>query len=439
MNENLKCVLFGFKSPETESLFRLDYFDKLIPQIRIGFVISIFIYLVFYFIDSWVFPDIEPKLLLNRIIASSLFACILLLSYTGFFKYYLQWFLLLFGIIATIGILWKLNLLNITGYDFSFFYPGLILTSAIVSFYLRIRFLHAALLNVFSIAAYVVVFVLYIHNNPVYHEISLTQTFVNSLFFIVCSSFLSLYGSYYLEKITRNDFLNRTEIKHINTNLEKLVKERSFELEAEKIKSNNALIEGQEKERERISKELHDNINNQLSLLKMELEGQMQQNDYSGISRTISGILKINEDVREIAHNHSTFTLRKLGPEKAIRDIVDGVAEKTGIQFNLHFIGTEEQIEDNVSLTFFRVFQEALSNIVKHAKTSNVEIQLIRFDHTLSLSITDNGIGFNMLNCENGGIGLNNMKLRVEQQLNGELIIDSKVGAGTTIIATVNM
>ena len=77
MKESFKKNLFGFQDKKTEHLFRIDYQKKLITQIRIGFIISIIIYLVFYFIDNWVFPELEPILLLNRIAATSLFAFIL--------------------------------------------------------------------------------------------------------------------------------------------------------------------------------------------------------------------------------------------------------------------------------------------------------------------------------------------------------------------------
>lgn len=439
MKETLKNILTGFNDRIKEHQFRIDYHKKLITQIRIGFIISIFIYLVFFFIDNWVFRDLEPLLLLNRITASSLFALIFALSFTAFFQRHLQGFLLLFGIIATTGILWKLRLLNIHGYDFSFFYPGLILTTGIVTFYLRIRFVPATLLNLFSIGAYIFVYLFCLHNDEMYDSVTLSQTFVNSLFFVVGSSFLSVYGAFYLEKFTRKDFETQEEINQLNHNLDLLVKKRTAELETEKKKNVKLLIEGQEKERERISKELHDCINNQISLLKMDLESQMHKNDFDGMQRSINNLLKINEDVRKIAHNHSNFILKKSGIEMAIRSLIDKITDTSTLQFKLHFIGLHTQIPDDISLALYRVLQEALSNIVKHAEASNVEIQIMVYDHTIHLTIADDGKGFDIYNDNNGGIGLNNMKLRIENQCNGELIIDSKIGTGTTITVNVKI
>ncbi len=429
---------YGFDNPAEEKLFNMDYYRKLIVQIRIGFVVSIFIYLIFYFIDDWVFADIEHGLLLNRIVICTILSLIFFASYTDFFKQHLQSFLLYFGVIATAGILWKLWFLNLNGYDFSFFYPGLILTTGIVTFYLRVRFVQAALLNIITILSYILLYAFFIREVPSGSQISLNQIFVNSLFFIICSSFLSLYGAYYLEKFTRNDFLIRSEIEHLNNNLEALVDQRTAELEEEKQKNIRLLLEGQEKERERIAKELHDGVCNQLALLKLDLEHQIQKQDFSRISESLESILKINQEVRDISHNQSTYTLQKHGLQKAVENSVHQLINKHDIRFNVHFHNIGNSICETTQLMLYRVFQESVNNILKHSGATEVDIQLMQHENELNLTIYDNGRGFNKNLVNGSGLGLHNMQLRIEQQCNGKLIVDSQPDYGTTIIVNID-
>jgi len=431
-------ILFGFGDKTIETQFIQDYFDRFSYQIKIGLLISISIYLIFYFIDVWVFTAIEPQLLMNRIIVTTAFALLFLISFTGFFKKNMQLLILLFGIIATLGILWKLNLLHKNGFDFSFFFPGLILISAIVSFYMRIRFLYATLLNVFIIAAYTATFVFFIYTFQDSAAL-LLQTFVNSLFFLVCSSFLCLFASYYLEKESRQAFVVQIEIEDINTNLESIVRQRTSDLEIEKRKNISMLIDGQERESSRVARELHDGINSQLALLKFDLEQQSKIGNYSNMPKTIDNLLKINNDVRNIAHQHSSWTLQKHGLSEALRLYLSNIIAQTSLEFKLHLNAHDGQIPEKVAVALYRVFQEAINNIIKHADASEVEIQLIKTDDAYNLSIVDNGKGFVVNTHHNGGLGIENMKIRIEQENKGTLIIDSTPGQGTTLIANVNI
>jgi signal transduction histidine kinase len=429
-------ILFGFRDGYNEKRFIIDYFDRFKVQVRFGLLISIFIYLVFYFIDINVFPELEPKLIVNRLLVSGIFAMILGVSFTKVFARHMQWFLLFFGLVAAVGILWKLRLLNQNGYDFSFFYPGLILTSAIVTFYLRVRFVHSALLNVFVIAAYILVFWVCIEPIPSDSPINLTQTFINSLFFIVGSSLLSLYAAYYLEKMTRNDFLAQQHINYLNDHLQDEVQQRTAELREEKRKNINLLLDGQEKERKRISKELHDSVGCQLALVKMNLEAQQQAQDYSGLSQSIGAVTDLIKDVRDISHNHSVFVLQRVGLTNAIESSLYQILPRSCAHFNVYFHRLNGHLSSAAQLMLYRVFQEALNNILKHSEATEVDIQLVQHDQQVSMVICDNGKGFDV-NDAHHGLWMHNMRMRIENQLEGELIIDSRPGYGTTLIATI--
>lgn len=435
-------IVNGFYDPKIEKDFRHNYFHKLKYQIRFGFVISVFIYFVFYFIDKWVFPELEPALMINRIIVCCIFLLILSISFSRVFITYLQLFLLLFGIIATIGILWKLWYLNISGYDFSFFYTGLILTTSIVTFYLRIRFIYSVWLNLICILSYIALYVLFLEDKPVHSSISLAQTFVNSLFFITCSSFLSLYGAYYLEVITRKDFIVNKKLWNLNNNLDQLIHKRSIELEQEKQKNSSMLLKGQEKERERIAGDLHDSICNQLALLRHDLEMQAHSDDFSNIGRSIEATLKVSKDVRYLSKNQSAHVLRKYGLVTAMKELVNIYANEYHLSITLNFFGVSNELtelSDEVQINLYRSFQEGLQNVVKHAMASRVEVQLVYHEGSIDLTISDNGKGFSPNGKPSMGFGLENIKLRIEEQLKGKVTIDSNKGHGTNITMTVNL
>jgi signal transduction histidine kinase len=439
MKKIIDHKVFGYKDMEFEEKFANEYFNKLIPQIRIGFLISIFIYWIFVIIDVWLFAELKSQILWNRIIISGIFFLIYVLSYTSIFKRRMQFFLIIFGVIAIVGILEKLVLLNSHNFDFNYFYPGLILASSLFSFYLRIRFIYATLLNFVNILLYLIVYIFLFDDSPIYGEISLLQTFINSLLFIVCSSFLTLYGTYHLEKISRDDFESRTNLRYLKVNLEKIVNERTIELENEKNHNIDILILGQEKERNRIAKELHDSVSVQLAIIKHDIEYFENKNDFSALGEIKSKLSDISQEIRDISHNQSPYLLLKFGLFKVIEDYINNIQKSYEIEFNLNFIGHDQSLNDVVQLGLFRVFQEAINNIIKHSKANLVEIQLVITNEAVLFTFFDNGIGFDIENKNNTGIGLNNIKLRIESQLKGKLVIDSYPGKGTTIIVNVNL
>lgn len=431
-------LIRGFYNREIEKDFQLDYFEKLKHQIRVGFALSISIYLIFYFIDSWVFAELEPQLMKNRIIVCSIFSIILASSFHHLFARYLQIMLLFFGSVAITGILFKIWLLNSSGYDFSFFYTGLILTISIVTFYLRIQFIYSVLLNLFCIISYVYLYLNFLEETPVHTSVTLAQSFVNSMLFVTSGSLLSSYGAYYLEAITRKDYIAKKQLWVLNNNLDQLVNQRTSELEKEKQKNISMLLKGQENERERIATELHDSISNQLTLIKHDLEYQNEKADFSSMRKTIEAVSDISQEVRFMSQNQSAHLLKKHGLPEAIQELANTLSVKYQIKISLHFHGTVQNINGEIGISLYRTCQEAMHNAIKHAQPSEIEVQLIRNHQSIELSITDNGKGFNPGQYKGTGSGLDNIKLRVEEQLGGLLSINSMPDRGTTIAISLN-
>jgi signal transduction histidine kinase len=124
--------------------------------------------------------------------------------------------------------------------------------------------------------------------------------------------------------------------------------------------------------------------------------------------------------------------LVKLGLQQAIQDYCDGLTESIPTKFKVQIHGLEKRMEESTEIVIYRIVQELLNNIVKHANATEVLVQLMRHDTNLTITIEDNGKGFDISSSENKGSGLNNVRSRVDY-LKGQMDIQSYPGKGTSI------
>lgn len=204
--------------------------------------------------------------------------------------------------------------------------------------------------------------------------------------------------------------------------------------------SLKSFIEGEEKERQRLSRELHDGIGQYLVSVKMQLESLLYR-DEKDVREQISKIRidfdKIVDEIRRISNNLMPSVLEAFGIVFAIRNLCVETSEHTGLQISLDFKGDFESLNKTIKTYIFRIAQEALNNIVKHARAKRVELVLIRQRDEVLFKIRDDGKGFNLQEIKSGtGHGMNNMRERVNL-LNGSIRIDSHVNEGTQI--TINI
>ncbi|MBP9689057.1 MAG: tetratricopeptide repeat protein [Bacteroidia bacterium] len=203
---------------------------------------------------------------------------------------------------------------------------------------------------------------------------------------------------------------------------------------------NKAIIEAEEKERVRIAKELHDGIGQQLSATKMNLsalENKIDLADKHLFDVAIQLVDDAVKEVRSISHNMMPNALIKLGLASAVRDFINKLGTGDNLKVNLEIVGLKDSLPANISTVLYRVVQECVTNIVKHAQASVVTIQFIMHQDNLTIMIEDNGVGFDTKNINQfEGIGLKNMISRVEF-LNGTVDFDSTIGKGTTTIINV--
>ncbi len=204
--------------------------------------------------------------------------------------------------------------------------------------------------------------------------------------------------------------------------------------------SLKSFIEGEEKERQRLSRELHDGIGQYLVSVKMQLESLLYRDEKDvreQIPKIRTDFDKIVDEIRRISNNLMPSVLEAFGIVFAIRNLCVETSEHTGLKISLDFKGDFESLNKTIKTYIFRIAQEALNNIVKHARANRVELVLIRQREDVLFKIRDDGKGFNLQEIKSGtGHGMNNMRERVNL-LNGSIEIDSHVNKGTQI--TINI
>jgi len=203
-------------------------------------------------------------------------------------------------------------------------------------------------------------------------------------------------------------------------------------------------VSAQEAERQRISQELHEGVGQSLSALKINLLGM--QNDIcpenqGTLERAIDIVSSSLQQLREISLDLRPPMLDELGLVSTIYWMIDRFQQSSGIAAKFFPHSFTEEIPKNVDLAFFRIVQEALSNIAKHSKASRVDITLKEAGHLAHLEIHDNGKGFDpdaVFACEDleKGIGLVSVRERAER-LGGDITVESNPKSGTTIKARV--
>jgi PAS domain S-box-containing protein len=203
------------------------------------------------------------------------------------------------------------------------------------------------------------------------------------------------------------------------------------------------LIEAHEEERTRIARDLHDDINQRLALLAIDIE-RLKQNppESAGEAANRMGELskrtgEIAADVQSISHQLHSSKLEYLGIVAAMRSFCAEFAEQQKVEIDFSFAEIPQNLPQGISLCLFRVSQEALHNAVKHSGVRQFEVKLGGGSDGIHLIVHDSGHGFD---CEGAmlgrGLGLISMKERLKL-VNGELTIDSHYKRGTTVHARV--
>lgn len=199
-----------------------------------------------------------------------------------------------------------------------------------------------------------------------------------------------------------------------------------------------ATIDGQENERKAIGEELHDNIGQQLTTIKLFLdyakttaEGETSEM----VNMALKGVSDVINEVRAMSRSLVPYTLKDLGLIESINELSDSLMRARTLNIELEHIGfSEDCLPENQKLSLFRIVQEQLNNIVKHAAAQNVWMKLCEKDGEFILEIKDDGKGFSSMHGKKG-IGILNIKNRAEL-FNGKAELFSKPGCGCLLVVS---
>jgi PAS domain S-box-containing protein len=200
------------------------------------------------------------------------------------------------------------------------------------------------------------------------------------------------------------------------------------------------LIEAHEEERTRIGRELHDDINQRLALLAVELDRRKERLPSSPqlreyVRHTQQRIHEIAKDVQSLSHRLHSSKLDYLGLATAANSFCRELSETSDVNIKFNSAGVPRTIPKEVSLCLFRVLQEALQNAVKHSGVREFIVDLRGTSETVELTVIDRGLGFDEQEAfTRQGLGLISMRERL-QLVHGELSVESYRGTGTTIHA----
>jgi two-component system, NarL family, sensor kinase len=196
-------------------------------------------------------------------------------------------------------------------------------------------------------------------------------------------------------------------------------------------------IEIQEQTLKTISQEIHDNIGQILSLTKLTLS-TIQATDIEVVNKINTTKTLINKaviDLKDLSNSLNNDKVNDIGLVKSIENQVE-IINKNKIKTTLAIHGNIATIDAKVELILFRIIQECLQNIVKHAQATTIDIAMWYSNNKYSINIKDNGKGFNINDTFNKGIGLKNIESRVKL-INGTLNIDSS-SKGTEVAIIIN-
>ena len=206
----------------------------------------------------------------------------------------------------------------------------------------------------------------------------------------------------------------------------------------QQVVSLQSMVNGQETERSRIAKDLHDGLGGLFSTIKMYFSTLQHEQESLNQNELFTKSYKLidtaSDEVRRIAHNMMPEGLMKLGLIPALEDMCSNISAAKQLQVKLQSYGMEKRVNASTEIMLYRIIQELLNNIIKHAQATKVIVQFNREEDRLAVTVEDNGRGFNLKESDGKKHkGLETIKSRVSY-LNGKISIDSENEVGTTIL-----
>ncbi len=203
----------------------------------------------------------------------------------------------------------------------------------------------------------------------------------------------------------------------------------------QQVKTLELLMEGEEKERLRIAKELHDGVNVDLSSIKYKLTSLLEKNN-EVINEAVAMIDRSCEQVRAISHDLVPPSLKDFSLIDAVQDFCSTKNNLHEPEITFNYIGNTIAASKKTEINLFRIVQELVNNSIKHANATEIDVQLSYQENHMQLTVEDNGKGFNKDQVTRSGIGLQNINSRIEY-LNAKLDFTSD-SKGTSYVIDIN-
>jgi signal transduction histidine kinase len=200
------------------------------------------------------------------------------------------------------------------------------------------------------------------------------------------------------------------------------------------------VVQAQELERQRLARELHDETGQALTSILLGLkpleEALADHPALAALAELRAQVVSALQNVRRLAVELRPAVLDDFGLVPALERLTDSFAEQSDIRVDFHSALGETRLPSEVETTLYRVVQESLTNIVKHANAHNISVSIAPRGSTVAAVIEDDGAGFDQRAVGGEGVGLLGMRERLSF-VDGRLEIESRPGAGTTIVAEV--
>lgn len=254
----------------------------------------------------------------------------------------------------------------------------------------------------------------------------------NIIIFLISMALLSLaIGFLIIHNMQKRKLLTLQELKVKELQITKLENEKL-------IIASTAALKGEEGERSRLARDLHDGLGGLLTGLKLNMYNMknhviLEEATHHKFSHALKLLDNCIAEMHMVANNMMPEILIRLGIQKAIDNFIKKLPEDPNLKIEYHVFGDEIRFELNFELTVYRSVQEIINNALKHSGASIVQVQLISDKNRLCATISDNGKGFKPELADGTGNGLNNINARIVAY-GGHFDISSSKGEGTEII-----
>jgi signal transduction histidine kinase len=395
-HQKIRPLTLRFHDCELEQEFFDDYFEKALRHVRVALLVGMLLYGIFGILDAFIIPDDKAAAWIIRYgMVIPLLVAVYASSYSRHFKAFMQPLLVVVILVTGFGIIAMLMLADPPGTYL--YYAGLILVIMYAYSFLRLRFQYAAIASWVLVLAYELAAVL-ISQLPL-------SILVNNTFFLLSANLIGMFVAYQMESLIRSDFLKRKALG---------------ECEAQKH-----LLE-----KERILKDLHDGVGGMTTHIAL-LADTARKRSPEDMQQALVSIAEIAEDsLLEIRGFMRSLDRKDLTWEACaaeLRSLGGTVLEPLGIAFDFRTIieNNCERPDTLAYLHLFKIYREAVTNIIKHAGATAVESSFIVGPKAVYLSIKDNGSG--LVEPAAAGRGLRNMRLRAGE-IGGMLTITATGG-----------